>query len=297
LSAGDARHGRRDNGLVAAEYAAAGDVDPRVGEHLLDVLALDGIAAYLRPSTDLHPVTRSSTLPGRPTDRLFVDRIHLSTARDYLARLAEEPDGSVSARGDGIRDDALRDQALFDQAMRDQGMRDDTLAAPRRAGETVPPADNIDDEWAKIVAGFDAEVPGRSWPEAEDLPANAATTPLFPERDDRPIDRAESVQPAEPSLLDGLDTFGASLPDPEEDGYDPPTPPPVPRPSAPTALAVAGIIIGLIVFLKPGLLPVGESVAMLVGFTAVVGGFATLVWRLRPGDDDDDIDPDQGAKV
>ena len=58
MSVGDARHGRRDNGLVAAEYAAAGDVDPRVGEHLLDVLALDGIAAYLRPSTDLHPVTR-----------------------------------------------------------------------------------------------------------------------------------------------------------------------------------------------------------------------------------------------
>src|ERR1700730_12407010 len=94
LSAGDARHGRRDNGLEAAEYAAAGDVDPRVGEHLLDVLALDGIAAYLPPSTDLHPVNRSSTLPGRPTDRLYVDRTHLATARDYLDRLAEEPDGS-----------------------------------------------------------------------------------------------------------------------------------------------------------------------------------------------------------
>src|SRR3982074_2751057 len=102
LSAGDARHGRRDNGLEAAESAAAGDVDPRVGEHLLDVLALDGIAAYLRPSTDLHPVTRSSTLPGRPTDRLYVDRAHLATARDYLARLAEELDGSVSSRGEAV---------------------------------------------------------------------------------------------------------------------------------------------------------------------------------------------------
>jgi hypothetical protein len=27
-----------------------------------------------------------------------------------------------------------------------------------------------------------------------------------------------------------------------------------------------------------------------------VGGFATLVWRLRPGDDDD-TDPDDGARV
>jgi hypothetical protein len=286
LSAGDARHGRRDNGLEAAEYAAAGDVDPRVGEHLLDVLALDGIAAYLRPSSDLHPVTRSSTLPGRPTDRLYVDRTHLATARDYLDRLAEEPDGSVATL-DGEASDEARPARFPD-------------------GETRPATNdpNVDAEWAQIVAGFDAEVdtPGRTWPAAEDLP-EGSLRPLSPPGDERPADRpvpdrvaAEPAARDEPSLLDGLDTFGANLPDLEEDGYEPPTPPPVPRPSAPTALAVAGIIIGLIVFLKPTLLPVSESVAMLAGFAAVVGGFATLVWRLRPGDDDD-TDPDDGARV
>jgi len=97
MSTGDARHGRRDNGLVAAEYAPAGDVDPRVGEHLLDVLALDGIAAYLRPSTDLHPVTRSTLLPSRPTDRLYVDRAHVATARDYLSRLAADAEHDKAA--------------------------------------------------------------------------------------------------------------------------------------------------------------------------------------------------------
>ncbi|MDT5024220.1 MAG: hypothetical protein QOE61_646, partial [Micromonosporaceae bacterium] len=261
------------------------------GEHLLDVLALDGIAAYLRPSTDLHPVTRSSTLPGRPTDRLYVDRTHLATARDYLDRLAEEPDGSVATLDDEARGEA-RPARFLD-------------------GETRPAANgpNIDAEWAQIVAGFDAEVdlPGRTWPAAEDLP-EGGRGPLFPARHERPGDRPPAERPAadrvaaesaprdEPSLLDGLDTFGANLPDPEEDGYEPPTPPPVPRPSAPTALAVAGVIIGLIVFLKPTLLPVAESVAMLAGFAAVVGGFATLVWRLRPGDDDD-TDPDDGARV
>ena len=40
----------------------------------------------------------------------------------------------------------------------------------------------------------------------------------------------------------------------------------------------------------------GESLAMILGFTAIVGGFGTLVWRLRPGDDEDD-DPDNGARV
>src|SRR5919107_1186176 len=44
------RRGRRDNGLIASQYDPIGDVDPRVGEHLLDVLAGDGIAAYLQPS-------------------------------------------------------------------------------------------------------------------------------------------------------------------------------------------------------------------------------------------------------
>src|SRR5437773_6549859 len=90
VTSGGSRRGRRDNGLVAAVYAAAGDVDPRVGEHLLDVLAVRGIAAYLQPASDLHPVTRTTTLPSRPTDRLFVDREHLQTAREYLVQLAEE---------------------------------------------------------------------------------------------------------------------------------------------------------------------------------------------------------------
>src|SRR5258705_46094 len=77
VTSGGGRRGRRDNGLIAAAYAAAGDVDPRVGEHLLDVLGLRGIAAYLQPAADLHPVTRTTTLPTRPTDRLYVDRAHL----------------------------------------------------------------------------------------------------------------------------------------------------------------------------------------------------------------------------
>jgi hypothetical protein len=283
VSAGEARHGRRDNGLVAAEYAAAGDVDPRVGEHLLDVLALDGIAAYLRPSTDLHPVTRSSTLLGRPTDRLYVDRSHLATARDYLTRLAEEPEQNAGS-------------PPFESSTREAF----SGAARPDSADTRPGATNVDDEWAKIVAGFDLEPDGhrKVWPDAEDLPEGSRSEPgttILPAR-------TGPVSPPRPeperSLLDGLDTFGADLADPDdEEGYNPPPPPPVPRPSAPTAFAIAGIVLGLIVFLKPTLLPMAESVAMLTGFTAVVGGFATLVWRLRPGDDDDDIDPDQGAKV
>jgi hypothetical protein len=70
----------------------------------------------------------------------------------------------------------------------------------------------------------------------------------------------------------------------------------VPRPALPTVLGIIGIIGGLIVFLQPEVLPIGPDTALILGFLAILGGFVTLVWRLRPGDDDD-IDPDNGARV
>jgi hypothetical protein len=283
VSAGDPRHGRRDNGLMASEYSAAGDVDPRVGEHLLDVLALQGIAAYLHPSTDMNPVTRSSSLPARPTDRLYVDRAHLAAARDYLRRLTEE--GSPPSRPAEATEPA----------------------EPTRAGEgskpSPPPgstpASDVDDAWAEIVARFDTEPTGprRSWPAAEDLNDDGSTgagSRATPVR--RPRAAPPAAESDEPSLLDGLDTFGADLPDDDEEGYTPPAPPPLPRPSMPAVLGVAGIIGGLVVFLRPDLLPMSNGTAMVLGFIACLAGVATLVWRLRPGDEEDD-DPDDGARV
>jgi hypothetical protein len=294
VSAGDARHGRRDNGLVAAEYAAAGDVDPRVGEHLLDVLALDGIAAYLRPSTDLHPVTRSTQLPSRPTDRLFVDRTHVATARDYLNRLAGEAEQAELAdqtREAEARDAEAREAEARTAESRSENRGTETLAAdPVGAAPARLTGDDVDAAWAQIVAGYDAtaEPTGRTaWPD----PAPA------PKVEPEPL-RYRMISIPEPSLLDGLDSFGADLPDHDEDTFTPPVPPPMPRPSAPTALSIIGIVGGLAVFLKPDLLAfIPESLAMFLGFTAIVSGFGTLVWRLRPGDEDDDIDPDDGAKV
>jgi hypothetical protein len=100
MSSGPRRHGRRDNGLHATEYAVAGDVDPRVGEHLLDVLGLAGIAAYLQPTADLHPVTRTTTLPSRPIDRLYVDRDHLGEARGFLDQLGPAAAPSAASGAD-----------------------------------------------------------------------------------------------------------------------------------------------------------------------------------------------------
>ncbi|NES12321.1 MULTISPECIES: DUF308 domain-containing protein [Micromonospora] len=279
MSAGGPRRGRRDNGLDAAEYAVAGDVDPRVGEHLLDVLAAGGIAAYLQPSADLNPVTRTTTVPARPVDRLYVDRSHLTTARDYLTQLADE-------------------------------------------GAPEPPRDDepdIEAEWARIIAGFHtAPAAGNHpWPAAEDVddpvdptgPTGTAGTrtdePAGPTATDvRRLPYAADVsgisvgrgRPDEPSLLDGLDTFGADLPD-DEEHYTPPPPPPLPHFSKYAVVGVLCIVVGFLLFLSPTLLPVTDpSVVTLLGFTGILAGFVMLIWRLRPGDSDEQ-DPDDGAVV
>jgi hypothetical protein len=269
MSTGGARRGRRDNGLVAAAYAVAGDVDPRVGEHLLDVLALRGIAAYLQPAADLHPVTRTTTLPSRPTDRLYVDRAHLETARSFIAQLTPE-----------------------------------AVPAAEPGAATEP---DVDDVFAGIVAGFDAEVTEASWPAAEDLSdagteagAEAATgRPAAPAPSALPRWQRSTVSPQDdrPSLLDGLDSFGADLDDGEdEEGYTPPPPPPLPRLAPATIAAVAGILVGVLLLFDPGLLPIDNTAAMALGLGGILAGFITLIWRLRSGDDDD-WDPDDGAVV
>jgi hypothetical protein len=271
VTAGGARRGRRDNGLDAADYAVAGDVDPRVGEHLLDVLAAGGIAAYLQPTADLNPILRATTLPARPIDRLYVDRTQLDTAREHLHKV--------------------------------------TGGLP----PTPPPADptaepDIEAEWAKIVAGFHTTVDPTAppWPAAEGInppPDRPVSPPAAPPAataeaagESVTFNRRRTDRPEEPSLIDGLDTFGADLDeDEDEERYTPPPPPPLPHISKYAVIGVLSVIVGFLLFLFPSLLPIDTDYVTLVGFAAIVSGAVMLVWRLRSGDDEDDYD--DGAVV
>jgi hypothetical protein len=295
VTSGGARRGRRDNGLVAAAYAAAGDVDPRVGEHLLDVLAVRGIAAYLQPASDLHPVTRTTTLPARPTDRLFVDREHQGTARDYLTRLRDDEASADTAHGATGSISSIGPVSRLDQP-----------ASPRTGpADGADAADSADLEaaFAEIVAGFDSEPesPTGAWPAAEDLDTarpEPGRRPLWRRTEHPGGDYPRLGRPAadEPSLLDGLDTFGADLPD-DDEGYTPPPAPPLPRPSRAAVLAILAIGAGLAFFFFPGLLPVSFDMSLLLGFAGLLTGFVILIWRLRPGNEDEDDSDDDGAVV
>jgi hypothetical protein len=135
--------GRRDNGLDAALWSPLRDVDPRVGEHLLDVLHAAGIAAYLEPSADVAPYTRTVFLPSPPSDRLFVDRARRVEARSLV-------DGQVDEHARGPAPERARLRRDLDE----------------------------DAEWARIVAAFEAEH-GRTV--VEDAPAPApAPAPVPP---------------------------------------------------------------------------------------------------------------------
>jgi hypothetical protein len=287
VSTGGARRGRRDNGLDAADYAAAGDVDPRVGEHLLDVLAGEGIAAYLQPSADLNPILRATTLPGRPTDRLYVDRAHLADARATLNRLT----GGVSP---------------IPPAAPRHDERPDAGGSQR----------DVDAEWAKIIAGFHTAADptaGTPWPAAEGIdatrapetkpdptrPATGSTTGL-PSAADFSGVSLNRRRTDNPAPLDGLDPFAAGAvedddDEDEDDRYIPPPPPPLPHLSKYAIGGILGIILGFVLFLRPTLLPIDTNLVTLIGFAAIIGGAVTLVWRLRSGDDDDDFD--DGAVV
>jgi hypothetical protein len=140
--------GRRDNGLDASLWSPLRDVDPRIGEHLLDLLHAVGIAAYLEPSADVEPYTRSVSLPSPPSDRLFVDRSRRAEARTLVDEHA--PTATEVPPAPGPEPAAVRREPLDEDA-----------------------------EWTRIVSAFEAEhgravvddpQPGDATPPPHELP-------------------------------------------------------------------------------------------------------------------------------
>ncbi len=73
--------GRRDNGLDSDAFSPVADVDPRLADHLLDVLGLRDVPAYVEPTPTSDPVT---------ADRLYVAADQTSQARQVLTEIASE---------------------------------------------------------------------------------------------------------------------------------------------------------------------------------------------------------------
>ncbi len=251
-------HGR-DNGLPpAARYVALVDVDPPVADHVLELLRDAGVTAVAEPLAGDQGPARDTPPPPRPTERVHVDVSHVLLAQSVVGRAL--PD----LRGDFHADAARRS----DEAEAD--------AARRRREELAP--EQVDTMFADIVAGFadTTSDPVARWSVLEDgtdgAPVEDETRPPLSAR---LVRRARDAERGPDEDLDGH--------------FVPPPPPPLPEVDRVTRLAWAALLGG------PGLIVVAALVGIsLQGWVAVLaivsflGGFATLVARMRDRPPHDD---------
>lgn len=134
-----------------------------------------------------------------------------------------------------------------------------------------------DESWRAIVATFQAPPGTPTWPAADDDGGGATEAASEAYGDVEAVD-------------DGFDPA-------DEDHYVPPAPPPIPQPHPVTRWAILALVLGFGVLVVPALLgdPVGPGLALLA-VAAVLGGFGTLVARMRDAPPTDS-GPDDGAVV
>ncbi|MEV0693736.1 hypothetical protein [Streptomyces sp. NPDC050388] len=170
-----------------------------------------------------------------------------------------------------------------------------------------------DAAWAAIVAGYGDEPPdpagAKPFKSVEDLAL------LESETNDEGSAQAEAPtrtgeKPAKPlggsiAFAPGVGPRDYSVSEPSDDDFDdgdeghfvPPEPPPLPESDLTSKLAWLGVLGGPVLLLLAILL--GWEMTWWLTTLCIggfLGGFATLVMRMRTGDEDDD-DPGRGAVV
>ncbi|MBA3338209.1 MAG: hypothetical protein H0T54_00360 [Geodermatophilaceae bacterium] len=257
------RRGRRDNGLDAVAFRPLRDVDPRVGEHLLDVLREAGIAAYLDPTSDVDAVTRSIALPSPPSDRLHVDRSQTDVAvallHDYDDLDSDDPDSDIGRR--------RHDGAAISSSA--------TALAADPSTSSLPSSPADDAQWSEFVAAYEADH-GRLGDTLTD-----------------DFDQAARLQAAARAAAARAALAAEDAAD--EEHYEPPLPPPLPILSKATAYALVLLIGGALLLVAPGLLRLSGQLGFVFGVLGIASGVGMLVWRMREGPQYED--PDDGAIV
>jgi hypothetical protein len=248
----------RGNGLQAASYVAIADLDPHLADAMLDALREEGVAAYAVPITHRHH--GDFTLPRY---RRLLDRLHVdSSAADHAREVLDE---------------------RLPELMTDFQRTDEQLAEPdeRLTDDAI---------WASIVAAYDSSPadPVPRWPVSEDLPTDDGSP------NGRVVRRVGSGEPD-----DSPAPAPAAAPTKgEDDHYVPPPPPPLPTADPITRFAWAGVVGGPLFFIIADVLHMRMANWMAVlAIAAFVGGFVTLVARMKDRPPSDDTGPDDGAVV
>ncbi|MFJ6213904.1 hypothetical protein ACIQGZ_11320 [Streptomyces sp. NPDC092296] len=175
--------------------------------------------------------------------------------------------------------------------------------APEGTPERRPPAGSQAEQDAifkELVASFNAPVDLRTWPESEDLNdvGGRPGAPGDPGDVNRLADFAPQPRPRprpNPGPSDPRSWQAAD--DPDDDHFIPPEPPPLPTGDTTAKFAWLAVLGGpaLLLFSALAWRDISGWPAVL-GVTAFIGGFVTLVARMKDRDEDDD-DPTGGAVV
>lgn len=158
----------------------------------------------------------------------------------------------------------------------------------------------------ELVASFDAPVDLRTWPDSEDLdelpgrprrsgPGDPGDLNRLDDFAPQPRPRPGTAHPAPGPLPGPRDWDGPE--DSDDDHFVPPEPPPLPRTDTTGTFAWIAVLGGpaLLFFSALAWREISGWPAV-IGVTAFIGGFVTLVARMKDRDEDDD-DPHGGAVV
>ncbi|PRZ41374.1 hypothetical protein CLV47_110102 [Antricoccus suffuscus] len=280
------RRGRRDNGLDAASYVKVRLVDPRVGEHLLDVLREARVAAYLDPISSNDPYRLVEPPSSPPFEHLYVDAQLRSHAQQVLD--GDGPDSEPTADVGGPDPfDLDNDQvdALFAELV---GHYDSTATNPTRRTEASEPDAAPTDQLGTDGLGIDH------------LDINQLDTDESSGGQQPIVGQAEvsDEPPVEPEVVDvwrGSYSLGPAADDPL-DHYEPPEPDPIKRPSRPAIVAILVLLAGVLMLFFPQVLGIGGTTAVVLGVLGITSGVGLLLLRLREDPPDGEED-DDGAVV
>ncbi|MEU4197479.1 hypothetical protein AB0E69_36665 [Kribbella sp. NPDC026611] len=247
----------RDNGLTAASYSSLGGIDPLVAEPVLAALAEVGIAAYCENQSEARtPAVEPDTEP--------------DTAANTDSATQEGP-------GEPVHVPAGYDEIFVD------------AEAVERARPVIERSTE-DAEWASLVEQFNQpSAPGHDggddpvprWPVSEDV--DEKYEPL--------IDVPSGLVVAEPADEEADERPPRKADDPH-DHFIPPEPPRGPRLDWISRVAWLGLIGGPLLLILAALLDFGTGRITTLAVVGFIGGFLTLVIRMKdrlpPGDSGDD---------
>jgi hypothetical protein len=258
----------RDNGLTAAGYTSLGGIDPLVAESVLTALADAGIAAYC----------------GAPDESRTTD------AAESEARTAEPADeGSEAEKPEAPAkaDEPARVPAGFDEIFVDAEAVDRARPVIERSTE--------DAEWKSLVEQFNApsapghdggENPVPRWPVSEDV--DEKYEPL--------IDVPAGLIVGDSADEEEEDKPAKKKADDPHDHFVPPEPPRGPRLDWISRLAWLGLLGGPLLLILAAVLDFGTGRITTIAVVGFIGGFLTLVIRMKDRLPPDDT-PDDGAVV